>query len=50
MSLRTHAIVLAAGGGERMGSSQPKQFMEVAGRPLLAHALIPFATLLREQS
>ncbi len=44
MSRQVHAIVLAAGGGERMGGDLPKQFMEVAGRPLLAHALIPFET------
>jgi len=44
MSRRTHAIVLAAGEGERMGGDQPKQFMKIAGRPLLAHALIPFET------
>ena len=44
MSQQTHAIVLAAGSGERMGGALPKQFMEIAGRPLLAHSLIPFET------
>lgn len=42
MSRRASAIVVAAGGGERMGGDLPKQFMEVAGRPLLVHSLVPF--------
>ncbi|HLA92649.1 MAG TPA: 2-C-methyl-D-erythritol 4-phosphate cytidylyltransferase [Actinomycetota bacterium] len=32
------AIVLAAGSGERLGQDRPKAFVELAGRPLLAHA------------
>ena len=32
------AIVLAAGSGERLGKDRPKAFVELAGRPLLAHA------------
>ena len=35
------AIIVAAGSGERMGGVD-KLFTEVAGRPLLAHALAPF--------
>jgi len=34
--VRTAAIITAAGAGIRMGSDQPKQFMELEGRPLLA--------------
>lgn len=33
------AIVFAAGVGSRMGSETPKQFLELAGKPVLAHAL-----------
>lgn len=33
------AIVLAAGKGERMKTSQPKQLMEIGGKPLLALTL-----------
>lgn len=32
------AIVLAAGSGERLGLGRPKAFVELAGRPILAHA------------
>ncbi|MGJ4804186.1 2-C-methyl-D-erythritol 4-phosphate cytidylyltransferase [Luteimonas sp. SDU82] len=33
------AIVPAAGRGQRFGGALPKQYVEVAGRPLIAHAL-----------
>ena len=33
------AVVLAAGSGERLGQDRPKAFVELAGRPLLAHAV-----------
>jgi len=33
------ALIPAAGAGSRFGSSQPKQYSMVAGRPLLHHAL-----------
>lgn len=33
------AIVLAAGSGERLGSSVPKAFVGLGGRPMLAHAV-----------
>ena len=36
---RCTAVVLAAGSGARMHSSVPKQFMELAGRPLIWYAL-----------
>lgn len=37
------AVVLAAGEGTRMRSARPKVLHEVAGRPLLAHALAAIA-------
>lgn len=38
----TLAAVLAGGTGSRMSADRPKQFLEVAGRPLLAHTLSAF--------
>ena len=37
-----YAILLAAGSGRRMGSDLPKQFMSLAGRPMLFHVLTAF--------
>jgi 2-C-methyl-D-erythritol 4-phosphate cytidylyltransferase len=34
-----YALVPAAGGGSRMGSELPKQYLPLAGQPLLWHAL-----------
>lgn len=39
---RTIAVVLAGGTGQRVGSPLPKQLIEVAGRPILAHAIAAF--------
>ncbi|MDO6387385.1 2-C-methyl-D-erythritol 4-phosphate cytidylyltransferase [Uliginosibacterium sp. 31-12] len=36
---RFFAIVPAAGSGSRMGAERPKQYLELAGRPMLWHAL-----------
>ena len=38
-STQAIAIVLAGGSGSRFGSSVPKQFLPVQGRPLLAHTV-----------
>jgi 2-C-methyl-D-erythritol 4-phosphate cytidylyltransferase/2-C-methyl-D-erythritol 2,4-cyclodiphosphate synthase len=35
---RTAAIIVAAGTGTRSGSDLPKQFAQVAGRPMIAHS------------
>ena len=35
------AVVPAAGVGARMGADRPKQYLKLAGRPVLAHALSP---------
>lgn len=42
MSDRITAIVLAAGRGRRMGSNIQKQYMLLAGRPLICHTLRAF--------
>jgi 2-C-methyl-D-erythritol 4-phosphate cytidylyltransferase/2-C-methyl-D-erythritol 2,4-cyclodiphosphate synthase len=39
MSDRTIALIVAAGSGSRIGGDTPKQFLRVAGRPILAHAV-----------
>lgn len=36
------AIIVAGGSGTRMGSETPKQFLEVAGAPLLVHSISAF--------
>ncbi len=33
------AIILAGGTGQRLGSSIPKQFIEILGKPIIVHAL-----------
>lgn len=41
--MRTAALIVAAGSGQRLGSATPKQYLPLAGRPLLRHALDRFA-------
>jgi 2-C-methyl-D-erythritol 4-phosphate cytidylyltransferase len=36
------AIIVAAGTGNRFGGARPKQFLEIAGKPLLIHTLEKF--------
>lgn len=36
------AIIMAAGIGKRMGTGKPKQYLELAGRPILCHTLDKF--------
>ena len=38
----TYAIILAAGASARFGGNEPKQFLPLAGRPLVAHAIQAF--------
>ena len=38
-----YALILAGGAGQRMGSEIPKQFIELAGKPVLMHTLQVFA-------
>ena len=38
-----HTVLIVAGGrGARMGSEQPKQFLPLAGRPILMHTIEAF--------
>ena len=37
--MRRLAIIFAGGSGVRMGSTIPKQFLELCGKPVLAHTL-----------
>jgi 2-C-methyl-D-erythritol 4-phosphate cytidylyltransferase len=36
------ALIVAGGKGQRMGGETPKQFIEIAGRPILAHTVDAF--------
>jgi 2-C-methyl-D-erythritol 4-phosphate cytidylyltransferase / 2-C-methyl-D-erythritol 2,4-cyclodiphosphate synthase len=50
MPLRHIALVPAAGSGQRMGASVPKQYISLAGQPMLVHtvtALLDFEPLSR---
>ncbi|RSK49559.1 2-C-methyl-D-erythritol 4-phosphate cytidylyltransferase [Hymenobacter rigui] len=43
MSKNRYAILVAGGSGTRMGADRPKQFLELAGEPVLLHTLRRFA-------
>lgn len=40
--MKNVAIITAAGIGKRMGTDQPKQYLELGGRPILCHTLDKF--------
>ncbi|PCI96216.1 MAG: 2-C-methyl-D-erythritol 4-phosphate cytidylyltransferase [Flavobacteriales bacterium] len=40
--MHKYAIIVAGGKGERMGAKTPKQFLELAGKPILMHTLEKF--------
>lgn len=42
MSKQKYVIIVAGGSGKRMGSEVPKQFIEVAGMPVLMHTIQRF--------
>ena len=42
MSNKKYAVIVAGGSGTRMSQSQPKQFLEIGGKPILLHALKAF--------
>ena len=39
MPAKAYALIPAAGSGSRVGAALPKQYLEIAGRPLLYHSL-----------
>ncbi|PTT79098.1 2-C-methyl-D-erythritol 4-phosphate cytidylyltransferase [Pelomonas sp. HMWF004] len=46
-SPRFFALVPAAGVGERSGAGQPKQYVDIAGQPMLAHTLAALTSVPR---
>ncbi len=40
--MKKYAVIVAAGSGSRMGKEIPKQFLELAGKPILYHTLDAF--------
>lgn len=40
--MQNWAVIVAGGSGTRMGAPQPKQFMELEGKPLLVHSVQAF--------
>ena len=41
--MEKYVIIVAGGSGKRMGGEMPKQFLLVAGRPILMHTVESFA-------
>lgn len=48
MTMKKYVIIVAGGSGERMGMKQPKQFLELAGRPVLMLTFDAFSFLYGE--
>jgi len=42
--MNLYAIIVAGGSGSRMGSAVPKQFLVLAGKPVLMHTIEKFAS------
>ncbi len=42
--MKLYAVIVAGGSGTRMGTDIPKQFLELAGRPVLMHTIERFLT------
>jgi 2-C-methyl-D-erythritol 4-phosphate cytidylyltransferase len=40
--MKLYAVIVAGGSGKRMGADIPKQYLELAGRPVLMHTLERF--------
>lgn len=40
--MKKYAVIVAAGSGSRMGKDIPKQFLELAGKPILYHTIEAF--------
>lgn len=43
--MQHYALIVAGGAGTRMGAEMPKQFLTLAGKPILMHTLEKFAEL-----
>lgn len=41
--MKNYAVIVAGGSGSRMQANQPKQFLELDGKPVLMHTLEAFA-------
>lgn len=41
--MQLYALIVAGGAGRRLGSTIPKQFLELAGKPVLMHTIERFA-------
>jgi 2-C-methyl-D-erythritol 4-phosphate cytidylyltransferase len=41
-SMNLYVVIVAGGSGKRMGIETPKQFLELAGRPVLMHTIERF--------
>lgn len=46
--MHKYAIIVAGGKGERMGATTPKQFLELAGKPILMHTIEKFRTTFQD--
>jgi len=42
--MNRYALIVAGGSGSRMGTAVPKQFLELAGKPVLMHTIERFTT------
>lgn len=42
--MKLYALIVAGGSGKRMGGELPKQYLELAGKPVLMHTLERFKT------
>lgn len=42
--MEKYVVIVAGGSGKRMGADIPKQFLEIAGRPVLMHTIERFKT------
>jgi 2-C-methyl-D-erythritol 4-phosphate cytidylyltransferase len=47
--MEQYVLIVAAGKGERMNSGLPKQFIEIARKPMLMHAIEAFVNPLQER-
>lgn len=43
--MKRYTIIVAGGTGQRFGSNVPKQFLELAGKPVLMHTIEKFAAI-----